>query len=842
MHRLMFLFAFVLSIATISIAQNVDLLANYDQRSYNDVWGYEAPDGRYYAIGGAFSGASVLDVTDAAGGTINEVAYFEGPASTWRDIKVYKHYAYLVNDAGEGQLMIIDLSGAPDNISLVSQDAIGNFHNLYIDTTTALMYLANASGSGETIIMSLEDPENPVYVNEFGTETHDVFVRDGLAFTAEGRKRTVGIYDVSNPQSVSEVTKLPIPDPGYVHNTWTNSNNTVLVTTEETSYKTIKIWDISDLENIELLSEHIGPSFLAHNAHIEGDFVYVSHYSSGLVVIDITDPERSGIVGLYDTFPAHDTPGFSGNWGVYPHSTSGNIYLSDGSTGMHVVKFNGQRIHYFSGIMENAANQESIAGGRIDVGETQQVFYSDFDGSYGFGYGLSDSVFFTAGAFGYVPMEFKKEIISGKDENLTISLTPSPLSDLTGIVRNENSEPIANARVRVTVTSNYLAENQTYETYSDENGEYVFEDLPISNGLSATYIDFVVDQAYPYSSYSQNSVEVLDQAETVVDVELQQAGVLVVNLDPANDYTSFIETSLAELGKTMVVSDPSNGLESLSTADFSLVKENYMIVISGDAQSNFVTRAFLDTLRAYVENGGNVIMSGQNLAQYLSANEQDYLEEWLGISYVDNSGLKMLGGLPGTSIGESINRLGLLETESAGNQISPDIMMTLDSSSTIPVMKYWGSESEYGAFGIGFGEGQGRVFFAGFGLEGVSTGSGAFTNRTGLIELVTDWFEGPLTDIRNARPRAARSFELQQNYPNPFNPSTTIRYTLPQTSEVSLAIYTITGKKVTQLQSGTKEAGTHSVRFDASSLASGIYFYVLEAGAFKATKRMVLIR
>lgn len=85
-------------------------------------------------------------------------------------------------------------------------------------------------------------------------------------------------------------------------------------------------------------------------------------------------------------------------------------------------------------------------------------------------------------------------------------------------------------------------------------------------------------------------------------------------------------------------------------------------------------------------------------------------------------------------------------------------------------------------------------------------------------------------------------FELLQNYPNPFNPSTTIRYSVPERSIVTLKVYDILGSKVTALVDEVKEKGIYSVNFDASNLASGIYLYRIQAGDFVLTKKMVLLK
>ena len=100
----------------------------------------------------------------------------------------------------------------------------------------------------------------------------------------------------------------------------------------------------------------------------------------------------------------------------------------------------------------------------------------------------------------------------------------------------------------------------------------------------------------------------------------------------------------------------------------------------------------------------------------------------------------------------------------------------------------------------------------------------------------------PITLIENDFLNKSNSFVLLHNYPNPFNPSTTISYSLPVKSQVDLVIYNTLGESITQLVNEEKEAGKHSVEFNATSLPSGVYFYRLQAGSFVETKKMVLMK
>jgi hypothetical protein len=85
-------------------------------------------------------------------------------------------------------------------------------------------------------------------------------------------------------------------------------------------------------------------------------------------------------------------------------------------------------------------------------------------------------------------------------------------------------------------------------------------------------------------------------------------------------------------------------------------------------------------------------------------------------------------------------------------------------------------------------------------------------------------------------------YKLLQNYPNPFNPSTTITYNLPRKEFVTLKVYNVLGKEVASLVNATQDAGIKNITFDASRLASGLYFYSISAGDFKDIKKMMLIK
>jgi len=99
-----------------------------------------------------------------------------------------------------------------------------------------------------------------------------------------------------------------------------------------------------------------------------------------------------------------------------------------------------------------------------------------------------------------------------------------------------------------------------------------------------------------------------------------------------------------------------------------------------------------------------------------------------------------------------------------------------------------------------------------------------------------------VTGVMDSLPPIPSEVWLHQNYPNPFNPTTTIRFSIPSSGEVSLKIFNLLGEEVTRLVSGQMDAGMHTVQWDATGQPSGVYFYRLRAGEFVETRKLILMR
>jgi choice-of-anchor B domain-containing protein len=320
-----------------------DIWSSGDTTGGSDVWGYTAPDGEEYALMGVLDGiaivrASDMEVIDIISGPTGNDYYYH------RDIKTYGHYAYAVAEMyGTNQgLMIIDLSPLPDSVRFVGSYINGSdirSHNLSIDTATGFAYMGKQNYSGFRVV-NLADPENPVdVISVSAPNIHDVYARNDTVYVAEGYAHSFSIFDLSDKENPQLLARVSVPNAGYVHNIWPTDDGTHVMTTEETTGKTVKMWNIEDMDNIEMVGEYLGVNNLAHNTHIMGDFAYISHYTAGVTIVDISDPTNLIEVARYDTYPLNDNSGFQGCWGAYPFTQNGMVFTSDLEGYLTVLRF-----------------------------------------------------------------------------------------------------------------------------------------------------------------------------------------------------------------------------------------------------------------------------------------------------------------------------------------------------------------------------------------------------------------------------------------------------------------------------------------------------------------------
>jgi len=318
-----------------------DSVVQFGTNGGANCWGWTSPTGVEYAIMGVFNGVVFVNTSN-----MHTDGFAPGPTGSpcggiqWREIKTYQHYCYVVSECtGPLQgLMVIDMSYLPDSVHTIGTYPVNGSnaytsHTLSIDSVNGYLYAeGNSSPSTSLYIHNLSNPSSPVYVSSFGISNgiHDMYAYDDTVYVAEGSSGRFAIWNCANKSSPSLLARVLIPNAGYVHNVWPTLDRHYAATTEETTGKTVKIWDISNLSNITLVGQYLGPNGMAHNALFKHDTLYLAHYESGISVVSIADPTHPLEMARYDTYPEGEgPPAFNGSWGCYPFTSNGEIFASN---------------------------------------------------------------------------------------------------------------------------------------------------------------------------------------------------------------------------------------------------------------------------------------------------------------------------------------------------------------------------------------------------------------------------------------------------------------------------------------------------------------------------------
>ena len=323
---------------------NMDLVGNlaYPQGT-NDIWGY-ADGSKEYALVGTVTGFSVVDITCPQYPI--ELFFIPGSNSTWRDVKTWGKHAYVTTEAQDG-LLIVDLSDLTGQTYVYTTEFFTSSHNIYIDENGYAYIFGASTGNGGAIILDLTtDPMNPTLVGTFDDYyLHDGMVRGDTLWGSAIYAGVFSIIDVSDKSNPIIMSSYPTSCQ-FTHNAWISDDNNYLFTTDETAGCYVGSYDVSDIydiQEIDLIQEWTGDgadgnqeNVIPHNTHVLGDYLITSYYTSGVTVIDASDPFNLLEVGYYDTSPMSGG-NFDGCWGAYPYLPSGLILATDQQEGLFVL-------------------------------------------------------------------------------------------------------------------------------------------------------------------------------------------------------------------------------------------------------------------------------------------------------------------------------------------------------------------------------------------------------------------------------------------------------------------------------------------------------------------------
>jgi choice-of-anchor B domain-containing protein len=300
-------------------------------------WGYTSPSGRRLALVGTSIGLSVVDVTNPSSPRITGTIV--GGSSAWREVRTYREYAYVTTEAKTG-LDIVDLHD-PDRPVRVRtwSDTFTSAHSLSIDEERGLLY-ANGTSNGMHVL-DLADPTNPRELGLFtGFYVHESYERGNLLYAAAIRDGFLATLDASHPDALRELSRFTTGG-SFTHNSWPTRDGRYLFTTDERAGAPIEGWDLLGSPSPRKVSEYIAaPGTIPHNVMIDEDRLVLSHYTEGVRLLNVRDPEHPTVLGFYDTYLGAST-GFSGAWGAYIFPRTNLIVVSDINGGLFVVEYTG---------------------------------------------------------------------------------------------------------------------------------------------------------------------------------------------------------------------------------------------------------------------------------------------------------------------------------------------------------------------------------------------------------------------------------------------------------------------------------------------------------------------
>ncbi len=332
-------------------------LPNGNQR-YSGCWGwFQASKNKEYAISGGTNGTYFIDISSPATPTVCD--YVAGQSvSTWREIKTYQNYCYVVSDATFPNLFqIIDMQYLPDSVHVAYQgvDLFYLSHTIWIDNDKLYCGAPTHSASNSNMaVYSLATPTAPVLIRKlqddypFITYVHDMYTRNDTIFASCGYQGLY-LFQLTASNTFTQLGSFTNYASGssYNHSSYLTQNGKYLLFCDEVpSGKPIRIVDVQNFSNIVQTSTTIPyPQSTPHNPYLIGnDLAVISCYQEGLIVYNISNPAAPFVAGYFDTYPIGGAPSgnyfggpYKGNWGAYPYLPSGLIVANDMQNGVFIL-------------------------------------------------------------------------------------------------------------------------------------------------------------------------------------------------------------------------------------------------------------------------------------------------------------------------------------------------------------------------------------------------------------------------------------------------------------------------------------------------------------------------
>jgi choice-of-anchor B domain-containing protein len=459
-------------VAVAQVSRNVTLLAHVDSyNAYSAGCSYVHADGREYAFLGTDTGTAIYRVTVPTSPVL--VSFIPGPASPWREMKPYGDHVYIVSEgtgAGNG-LQIVRMTN-PD-APVLAATWTGQFsraHTVTIDQDRGILWANGANGStGGMHALSLANPEAPVWLGAYYAHyVHDSFVSGNLLYLSSIYEGYEIVLDVTDPAAPVELAMWQTPGK-FTHSSALADDGVHLFTTDENETGYLTVYDVSALPAVtEVARFSANPNAIVHNVRVKGDTAFVSYYTEGVRLLDISDPTTPVEFGYYDTWTGV-SGGFHGNWDVDPYFPSGIFMVTDIESGLWLFRADPD-YGIVKGVVVESGAETPLAGVTVTVDGGGPAFDTYAAGRYAFALDPGDWTL-SLEKFGFFPGTGATTVAAGGVVTLNRSLVRRPSGRLIGTVTGGVAHtPLTDVRLHVHDTP--LAAT------SVSGGAYDFPDVP----------------------------------------------------------------------------------------------------------------------------------------------------------------------------------------------------------------------------------------------------------------------------------------------------------------------------------------------------------------------------
>jgi hypothetical protein len=759
------------------------------------------------AVAGAFAyvGGDHMHIVDISDPINPQAVGYAAAFGLVSSVAVRNGYAYLT-EASHGHLRIFDISD-PSQPQLIRFLSLGSSMN---DIVLSEGYAYVAQYSHGLRIIDISDPSTAYEIgsNNSPTNAEGVAVIGGLAFVANG-SFNLKIFDISDPSDPTEIGSLDTPGSSYSVEV---AGNYLYLSNE---FEGMYVIDISDPE-LPLIAGFYDSPGRVYNISVTGEQAVVADFEDGLRIVDIGDPTTPVEIGFLESV--------NGIKGV--NYSDGYAYIWIYEDGMRVLDVSDPSLPVEVGRYDSPDPRD------LTLQDTYAYLVDDNEGLLIID--ISDPTApFLAASFGDIIHE-RGITVAGdyayvlRNEGILILDISNPLNPIEMYAREieypTDIEIVGNlaylfSRLGLSIIDVSDMENPGFVGFFHSNVDLNY--------------DLVVSGGYAYLAQGDQGFRIIDVSDPTAPFEIvhDTRGRNAQSIDLIGD---FLYTSSALRGVHIFdVSEPqfparvgyfnsTGNTQEIDVADeYAFVADQTSFVVLDCSRA--ITPLIEITLSAadplIVPQGGSIEYGALLVSNLPSPLDLDI---WTRVKLPD-----------GTWYGPLLEVYNYQATPETVIEI-PSIFQTIPINAPLGTYTYSMQAGDFPRVVVGKDS---------FSFEVVASAGIDAWNSTVWKSWGYETKFIPVGESQAMVDSPPTTLQLSKSHPNPFNPSTSFSVTLPQSSDLTVIVYNVTGRQVAELANGQFNAGSHSLTFDASGMASGLYFVrATVPGELDDVQKVMLVR